>query len=187
MFRFPSPVLRRTLWVQAALLALVMLLLTSPAEAGEPARLLLQAETAADGTIRATAVVTDQQGAPVADAAVTFKVRTTFGWLTVAEVTTDRRGRAEATLSTAAAGELSAETGDETVVRATMLIAERRSAALRLRPGREVLNGLSPQPGFISPYLVPLQIAIVGLILAGVWSTYGYVVWLLHRIRQDRG
>lgn len=180
MFRLRSPVL------PGIFLLVLLALVARPAGAAEPARLLLRAETAPDGTIRASAVVTDQRGAPVADAAVTFKVRTTFGWLIVAETMTDGRGRAQATLSTPAAGELSAEAGDETVVRATVLMGERAPASPRLRPGRDVLATLSPQPGFISPYLVPLQIALVGLILAGVWSTYGYVVWLLMRIRQDR-
>ena len=59
------------------------------------------------------------------------------------------------------------------------------TAPPRIRPGRDALSRLSPQPGFISPYLVPLQVALLGLILGGIWTTYGYVVWLLLRIRQS--
>lgn len=56
----------------------------------------------------------------------------------------------------------------------------------RVRPGREVLSALSPQPGFISPYLVPTQVMLLALVLGGIWTTYGYVAWLLSRIRSGR-
>ncbi|MDR7519901.1 MAG: hypothetical protein QN123_10085 [Armatimonadota bacterium] len=55
-----------------------------------------------------------------------------------------------------------------------------------IRPGRYVLRDLSPQPGFISPYPVPLQVVLLAVILGGIWTTYGYIVWLLSRIRGAR-
>lgn len=49
-----------------------------------------------------------------------------------------------------------------------------------------MLRDLSPQPGFISPYPVPLQVVLLAVILGGIWTTYGYIVWLLSRIRGAR-
>src|SRR3546814_324430 len=77
-----------TLW-----LLLVLVLAVSSVQAAEPAALRLTARRTPGGTVLA-ATVTDAGGSPVAGAAVTFKVRTTFGWLVVGETTTDPAGRA---------------------------------------------------------------------------------------------
>lgn len=81
-------------------------------------------------------------------------------------------------------GEISAETGEEETIRATILAREVPAFVPQIRPGHERLRSLSPQPGFISPYPVPLQLTLFGLVLGGIWTTYGYVVWLLLRIRR---
>ncbi len=45
---------------------------------------------------------------------------------------------------------------------------------------------MSPQPGLISPYPIPGQVALILLALGGVWGAYVYVVRLLIGIREDR-
>jgi len=156
-------------------------------EGAEPARVLLRAQAASDGTVRVTAIVVDARGAPVAEVPLIFKARTTFGWLTLLETSTGKDGTARTTLAAGTTpGEIAVEAGEDGTVRAAILVGERKAAPLRIRPGRDVLRGLSPQPGFISPYPVPLQVTLFGIILGGIWTTYGYVVWLLGRIRQGR-
>ncbi len=164
-----------------------VLLAAPSAQGAEPARVVLQARTTAGGTIRLTATVVDGRGAPAAESPVIFKVRTTFGWLTLAETVSGKDGTAQATLPAArTAGEIAVEAGEEGTVRAAILIGAPIPSRPRIRPGRDVLRDLSPQPGFISPYPVPLQVALFGMILTGIWTTYGYVVWLLLRIRRER-
>ena len=156
-------------------------------EGAEPARVLLRAQAASNGTVRVTAIVVDARGAPVAEVPLIFKARTTFGWLTLLETSTGKDGTARTTLAAGTTpGEIAVEAGEDGTVRAAILVGERKAAPLRIRPGRDVLRGLSPQPGFISPYPVPLQVTLFGIILGGIWTTYGYVVWLLGRIRQGR-
>jgi hypothetical protein len=163
---------------------LAMLFVTASAEAAEPARVILQTEPAADGSVRVTAAVLDAQGASVPEVPVTFRARTTFGWLILAESTTGRDGRAQTTVPAGNAWEITVEAGEDGTARAAILLGERNMSSPRVRPGRDRLLGLSPQPGLISPHPVPFQVALLGLILAGVWSTYGYVIWLLLRIHR---
>ena len=156
-------------------------------EGAEPARVVLQTQSAPDGSARLTATVVDSRGAPVAESPVTFKARTTFGWLTLAETTTGADGKARTILAVATVvEEIAVEVGGEGTVRAAILLGARRTSAPRIRPGWDVLRGVSPQPGFISPYLVPLQVILFGMILGGIWATYGYVAWFLLRIRGAR-
>jgi CHASE1-domain containing sensor protein len=133
-------------------------------------------------------VVADAKGAPVVGAPVVIKVRVAFGWLSIARASTDQAGRARVDLpATLRSGEVSAEAGDDGQARAAVRFGEETlRRQLVVRPGRDALSALSPQPGFISPYPVPLQVALLGLILGGIWTTYGYVVWLLSRIRGAR-
>lgn len=158
-----------------------------PTLAGEPAKVTVEIQREQDGRFRATAVVVDAAGGPAADVPVVLKARTTFGWLTLADATTDASGRARVLLPRAPrTGEIAAEAGDDGQVRATIRLGEARITEPAQRPGREALSALSPQPGLISPYPVPLQVALLGLILGGIWATYGYVAWLLSRIRSAR-
>jgi len=166
-----------TLWL---VIALVLAVNSVHAAA---AALKLAAQRSPDGTVLA-ATVTDAGGSPVAGAAVTFKVRTTFGWLVVGETATDPAGRAAVTLPftsrpTEAAVEVEQESG---LLRAAILLERAPLAEPAIRPGRDVLKQLSPQPGLISPYPVP-QMFFLGLIVGGVWLTYAYVVSLLVKIR----
>ncbi len=162
-----------------------VLLLTPPAQGAEPARVVLQARTTPDGITRLTVSVLDGRGAPVAESPVIFRVRTTFGWLTLAETVSGKDGTAQATLPAArTAGEIAVEAGEDGTVRAAILIGAPAPTYPRIRPGRERLRGLSPQPGFISPYPVPLQVILFAIILGGIWAAYGYVLSLLLRIRK---
>lgn len=181
---------RRLVFILTALLigAPPCLFLALPVAAAEQSRITLQAEAASDGTLSVTAVVVDGTGAPVADASVVFKARTTFGWLPISSggIPTDATGRARVVLpATFRPGEVSAEIEAEGEIRVTVRL-EQRPFAPRVRPGREALGELSPQPGFISPYPVPLQVGLLALVLGGIWMTYGYVAWLLSRIRAGR-
>lgn len=178
MRRLPSVL---TLW-----LAIAPVLAVTPVHAAEPAALRLTAKRSPGGTVLA-ATVTDAGGAPVAGAAVTFKVRTTFGWLVIGEAATDQAGRATVTLPstshpTEAVVEVEQESG---VLRATILLERAALSEPATRPGRDVLRQLSPQPGLISPYPVA-QMLFLGLIVGGVWLTYAYVVSLLVQIRRAR-
>ncbi len=165
----------------------VMALAVLPAwgAAAEPARVLLRAQAAPSGMVRVTATVVDVRGVAVAEVPVVLKARTTFGWLTLLEATTRKDGTVQATLAPGTApAEIAVEAGEDGTVRAAVLLGGKETVPPRIRPGREVLRGLSPQPGFISPYPVPLQVTLFGVILGGIWITYGYVAWLLLRIRR---
>jgi len=154
--------------------------------AAEPAVLTLAVQSQPDGTVSLTATATDAKRVPVPDVMVTFQVKTTFGWLIVAEVTTDRLGEARVVLpQMPRAGEIvaEAETGAKTL-HAAKWIGRAPPPAPRTRPGYDALRELSPQPGFISPYPVPLEVAILGVVLGGIWLTYAYLVSVLVRIRR---
>jgi hypothetical protein len=178
--------MRRLHSVAMLWLVVTLILAVAPVHAAEATALTLTAQRSPGGTVLAAAV-TDAGGAPVAGAAVTFKVRTTFGWLVVGETATDPAGRAAVTLPstsrpTEAAVEVEQESG---LLRATILLEKAALADPAIRPGRDVLRQLSPQPGLISPYPVP-QMLFLGLIVGGVWLTYAYVVSLLVKIRWAR-
>ena len=179
---------RRRRFLVFSFMVVVMTCTGSVAAAAEPVAIRLKVQTAAAGATQVTATVTDGRGAPVADVAVSFKARTTFGWLTLAEVTTDRTGVAAVTLqSSIRPRELAAEADiEEGTVRAAVWLVERQSIQPAVRPGRGILSRLSPQPGFISPYPVPLQVIVLTVILGGIWTTYAYVVALLVRIKRAR-
>jgi len=178
--------MRRPEFLLAALV-LIVLAAAPPFASAQPAVLTLTAQPAADGTVQVTAMVTDGDGAPVADTPIAFKVRTAFGWLPLAETSTGADGRANLSLvPPAGPAEITAQAVLESAVQATIRLGAQQTAGTRLRPGRDVLRNLSPQPGFISPYPVPLQVALFGLILGGIWTTYGYVVWRLLGIRHSR-
>ncbi|MCL6554351.1 MAG: Ig-like domain-containing protein [Firmicutes bacterium] len=159
----------------------------SPASAAEPAGVMLTTAPGPAGAVQVTAVVTDAAGAPVAEVSVVFRARTTFGWLTLGERTTDQTGRARIELPGAVrTAEVRADAGEEGQVRAVVRLHQPAPAAPSVRPGRDVLAQLSPQPGFISPYPVPAQVAALAVLLGGIWTTYGYVVWLLRKIARGR-
>lgn len=165
---------------------LVVALLALPAEGAAPARVLLRAKAAADGTVQVTATVVDARGAPMAEVPLVFKARTAFGWLTLRETATDRDGTARVIFPSGySPEEVAIEAGDEGQVRAVVSIGRREAVPPLVRPGRDALRAVSLQPGFISPYPVPLQVTVFSLILGGIWSIYGYVVWLLLRIRRE--
>ncbi len=164
-------------------LSVLLGLLAAPAWGGKPAKVLLQVTRGPGSGFRAEARVLDAAGEPVPGTSVGFKVRTTFGWLSLGTFKTDGQGVAWAELpGTAPPWGVRVEAGDEPQV-ATELQAGGRPPGPRVRPGREVLRALSPQPGVISPYLLPEQVAVLGILLGGIWATYGYVGWRLWRMR----
>ncbi len=171
--------------LSCVVLATILAALCTPA-AAMPTRVLLHSQTRADGTVQVMATVLDAEGKPAGGVRVVFKARTAFGWLTVHEATTDREGRARAGLPLGRLPrEVAVEAGDEGETRAALLLREREPVPASTRPGREVLREISPQPGLISPYPVPLQVTLLGLVLGGIWSTYGYVLWLLLHMARD--
>lgn len=166
----------------------VVLIIALPvisASAAEPARVAVAAQFLSDGSTQVTAVVTDARGGPVGGVAVTLRAKTTFGWLTLDEVTTGQEGKARITIPPPPRfSEFVAEVENGETLRGTIRWSTANPAQLTIRPGRSTLSRLSPQPGFISPYLVPVQVVLLGIILGGVWATYGYVLWLLRRLRS---
>lgn len=152
----------------------------------EPALITLQVQATPDGTIRIVATVLDARKAPVPGTPVAFKARTTFGWLDLAEVPTDAKGSAQVTTSsTFRPVEIAAEAGEgDAVVRSAKWLGGSRPVEMTVRPGRDALSRLSPQPGFISPYPVPIQVIFLVIILGGIWTTFGYLVSLLLKIRR---
>lgn len=163
-----------------------LLLATGAVWGGQPARVALAEVEGPEGAVRVIARVFDAAGTPAAQTPVEFKARTTFGWLSLGERTTDEQGRAWIDLPAGGrVREVRAEVGEERRVAATLRTGGEPPAP-RVRPGRDVLRTLSPQPGLISPFLLPEQVALVGSVLGGIWATYGYVGWLLWRIRAER-
>lgn len=156
------------------------------AEGGAPARISLVAQVQMDGSTRLVATVRDGVGAQVAGAPVTFLARTAFGWLRLAEVDTGALGTASFTLSAVPPySEVQARAGDGDALQAGLLLALPPARDLVRRPGLDVLRGLSPQPGFLSPY-PPVQILFVAALLGGIWTTYVYLVSLLVRMKRAR-
>ncbi len=173
----------RKLLLLGVLLSIMMLAV--PAWAAGPASMTLTVQTLPTGTVRVTATVTDARGAPVPDVSVIVRAKTTFGWLKVTEQATDSRGQISAEWPASSRfEEITAETGDANTIQAALRLERGEPAAPAVRPGYDRLARLSPQPGFISPYPVPLQVLLLGLILGGIWATYGYLVALLVQIRR---
>src|SRR3972149_4185205 len=85
--------------VVCGVLAAIVAALPVRVAAAEPARVLLRAQAAPNGTVQVTAKVVDARGAPVAEVPLIFKARTTFGWLTLLETSTDPAGTARTTLA----------------------------------------------------------------------------------------
>lgn len=174
---------RRHRWaVPGTVLPLVLLVVwVATVAAGQSATIGLTRQRQADGTVRVTAAVADASGEPIEGATVTFRVKTAFGWLQVAEVESRADGTAAIVLPAEAPyTEIRADAGEG---EAGMLAAPAARPAPAVRPGRAALHALSPQPGFISPYPAP-QMLILGAILGGIWSTYAYLVLLLAKIRR---
>jgi len=173
---------RRYRWAVAGWLMPILLVgVAGAVAAGTPAKIGLTRQTGADGLARITAVVTDADGKPVGGTAVTFRVKTAFGWLTVAEVESRSDGTAVIVLPpTSLHAEINADAGEGGV--GTLAVSVARPEPT-VRPGRGMLGTLSLQPGLISPYPPP-QILFVALILGGIWTTYAYLVFLLARLRR---
>lgn len=175
----------RNLGILLVLLAIPVLVIT--AAAGEPSRVNVIAKPQTDGTTLVAVTVTDAGGAPVPDVAVTMRAKTTFGWLVLADRTTDQVGRVQIILPASSRyGEIAIEAGDEGSLRAAIRLNPPATREPAVRPGRDIISRLSPQPGFLSPYPHPLQVGLLGLILGGIWTTYAYLVLLLVRIRRER-
>jgi hypothetical protein len=104
----------------------------------------------------------------------------------LAEEDTGAAGTASFTLGASVRyTEVQARAGDTAALRAGLLLAQAEERDPVRRPGLDVLRGLSPQPGFISPY-PPVQILFVAALLGGIWTTYAYLVSLLVRIKRAR-
>ncbi len=169
------------------LIFMAVLALASPTVAAEPARVTLAVHAMPVGGAHVTATVTDARSSPVEGVPVTLRVKTTFGWLIVAKGRTDLRGQIHVLLPASSRfEEIAAEAGDAETVQAAVRLVQGQSVAPIVRPGYDALVRLSPQPGFISPYPVPLQVFLLTVILGGIWATYGYVVSLLAQIRRVR-
>lgn len=177
------PMRRRRRWLVAAVLPVALLLMAAAASAA-PARISLVRDTAADGSTRIVATVTDEAGEPVEGSTISFLAKTAFGWLRLAEVETAADGTAALLLPAEVPyPEVLVQSEEDPEVRAGLLLAPGDRPAPARRPGLTVLRGLGPQPGFISPY-PPVQILFVAVILGGIWTTYAYLVSLLIRIRR---
>lgn len=50
----------------------------------------------------------------------------------------------------------------------------------------QILGQLSPQPGLISPSPPLGLLFVLGLVLGGIWATYGYVFYQLSQIKKGR-
>jgi len=166
---------------------IVAVALTAPAAAATPARVALAVEPLLGGGTHVTVTVTDARGTPMERVAVTLRAKTTFGWLNVAVGKTDERGQMHLALPASSRfAEIGAEAGDAETVQTAVRLEQVPPAAPTVRPGYATLARVSPQPGFISPYPVPVQVLLLGLILGSIWATYGYVVSLLVQIRRTR-
>lgn len=179
--------MRRRCSVPVPVFFIALMLTASAAFAGEPARVLLERQPTPEGGTRIEATVVDEGGNPVAGASVAFAARMTFGWMRLEEGSTDEKGRAGITLPPPLRPrEIVAEAQGETeTARASIRLGEARTSEPAARPSRQVLRNLSPQPGAISPYPVPLLAGPLAAILGGIWATYGYVFWLLARIHRS--
>lgn len=162
--------------------ALIAAAVLSSAAAGTP--LSLRVESGAAGTA-VVAVLTDESGAPQEGVSVEFRARTAFGWLPLGEATTDASGRAALVLPAGRTyPEVEVQIADPPL-RAVVSLVRRPPERPAVRPGRGVLETLSPQPGLISPYPVP-PLTLLAVLVGAIWATYGYILVLLARIRAQR-
>lgn len=153
------------------------------AHGGEPAKIVLAEETRSDGSWVLAARVSDDAGEPVEGVAVTFRARTAFGLLPLAETATDAAGIASFSLPAVPPyRELQVSADAGTPLTAGLRLQPPAPGPAR-RPGRDILRAMSPQPGLLSPY-PPIQILFVVALLGAIWTTYAYLVFLLIGLRR---
>jgi len=147
--------------------------------ASRSASLSLDLAPSAGGVVIARARAQDQEGRPIAGAQIEFRARTALGGvLPLAAATTDAQGQAEARLQL---GEGRQVTLEAVFTDQKSLGPAAASAALEI-PGVPQVEPLGN--GLTSPTPPIELVALLGVLVGGVWATYGYVLYQLYRIRR---
>ncbi len=106
---------------------------------------------------------------------LTFSLLTTFGWLRLGNLSTDDSGKAAMDYSPAAASTYTVRVvfnGNATYA------PSNATATFTILPAKPT------QPTGLSPDTIIASVILV--VVAGVWSTYGFVAWQVAGIRSDR-
>ena len=130
-----------------------------------------------DQTVTATATLTDTGGKPIPGMMVTLVRRTAFGQLDLGSLKTDKNGTVKADVPAAPGQEISVTT---------------RFTGNKMWKSAEAAGQVSvpPKPtdirpgGLTTPYPNPWFVALLGIVVGGVWSTYAWVFYTLGRIRR---
>ncbi|MCL5047159.1 MAG: hypothetical protein M1598_10370 [Actinobacteria bacterium] len=130
-----------------------------------------------DQTVTATATLTDTGGKPIPGMMVTLVRRTAFGQLDLGSLKTDKNGTVKAEVPAAPGQEISVTT---------------RFTGNKMWKSAEAAGQVSipPKPadirpgGLTTPYPNPWFVALLGIVVGGIWSTYAWVFYTLGRIRR---
>jgi mono/diheme cytochrome c family protein len=170
----------------------------------QPVSLSLNLAPTAGGAVIARAQAQDQDGQPVVGTVVQFRLRTALGGvLPLALATTDAQGQAEARLQLGEGRQVTLEAalegneGQQGLASATAAagraaIASAPSGQKSLGPAiaytsLQIPGLLQLEPlgtGLTSPTPPVALVAFLGVLVGGVWITYGYVLYQVYRIGQ---
>ncbi len=157
----------------------------------EPTRLALDLQKGEEGSWRVVATLTDGRGRPLANRSVLLWVNTAFGRLSLGSFPTDGQGVASVTVPGRRVGLLKVVGefrggGGLAASRGEVALDLGPGRPLEERPGIPILGQLSPQPNLISPSPPLGLLFLLGLVLGGIWATYGYVFYQLSQIKKGR-
>ncbi len=142
------------------------------------------AEQEEDGHVVLTATLTDATGQPVADAPVHFAILTTLldvtGEVTVAEATTGADGVAEAEYEPTFGGAMEAVARFEGV---GFYEESEATATFEVTQFEPAYVSESSPLGIVRDW-APLA---VGLVVLGIWSTFGFVIYQVFRVARAGG
>ena len=166
--------------------AVARVTLTGTAAAGEllATSLVFVAEQEEDGHVLLTATLTDAEGQPIAAAPVHFALKTTLldvaGEVTLAEATTDAEGVASAEYEPTFGGDMEAVARFEGVG----FHGESEAAASFEVTRFEPAYVAEKSPLGVLRDWVPLAVALV---VVGIWSTFGFVIYQVFRVARAGG
>lgn len=150
----------------------------SAAPAPAPTQLALRLERNGANQARAVAVLTEPGGQPLQSAAITFMRKSTFGQVSLATVRTNRAGMA--------AADLPISPGQDVNVTATF------RGSKSWGPSEAGANlsvpavAVSRSAGLYTQRPNPWFLAILLVVVGGVWLTYALVFFLLFRLSRAR-
>lgn len=138
----------------------------------------LTVQSAGEGRFAVRVVLRDSRGQPVVGVPVRLFQETTFGRLSIGSIQTDSTGTA---LTAFMAERASTLTVIAIFDGGEGLGPAKATQTLALAP----IEPSPPFAGLTAPSPPPLFALVLGMVVGSVWVTYGYVAYLLGRIRRE--